>query len=146
LDLTADAQPEEANVVMDELKNLFEKIKEADILQKRIIGIDRDREEFIRRVTELVEVVANDLSKRPASEAAIELHHRLKQSREARTKQETLQKQWSRNIAAQPGDPECCMDLEIQLKSMCEEAGCRHIDQLPEAERRSTRHREINSA
>jgi hypothetical protein len=101
-----DAQPEEANEVMDELKNLFEKIKEADILQKRIIGIDRDREEFVRRVTSLVEVVARDLAKRPASEAALELHHRLKQSREARTKKETLENNWSRNAAAQPGDPE----------------------------------------
>jgi uncharacterized protein YhaN len=141
--LNADSQPEEANVVMDELKNMFEKIKEAEILQKRIIGIDRDREEFIRRVTELVEVVANDLSKRPASEAAHELHHRLKQSREAGTKQETLQKQLEQEHLRLNQAIMKTADIETQLKSMCEEAGCQHIDQLPEAERRSTRHREI---
>jgi Rad3-related DNA helicase len=116
LDLTADAQPEEANVVMDELKNLFEKIKEADILQKRIIGIDRDREEFIRRVTGLVEVIANDLSKRPASEAALELHHRLKQSREAGTKQETLQKQLDQEHRRLNQAILNVADLEIRLK------------------------------
>jgi uncharacterized protein YhaN len=141
--LTADAQPEEANVVMDELKNLFEKIKEADILQKRIMGIDRDREEFIRKVTGLVEVIAKDLSKRSASEAAIELHHRLKQSREARTKQETLQKQSDQEHRRLNQALLNVADLEIQLKSMCEEAGCQHIDQLPETEQRSTKHREI---
>lgn len=143
--LKADARPEEANEVMDELKNLFEKIKDAEILQKRIIGIDRDREEFVRRVNSLVEVIANDLAKRPAFEAALELHHRLKQSREARTKKETLETQMEQerrrlNLAIRNS-----ADLENQLKSMCEEAGCREIDQLPEAEHRSGRRREIMS-
>jgi hypothetical protein len=141
--LNADAQPEEANVVMDELKNLFDKIKEAEILQKRIIGIDRDREAFIRKVTSLIEVVARDLANRPAPEAALELHHRLKQSREARTKKETLEKQLEQERRQLNKAIRNSAELEIQLKSMCEEAGCRDIDQLPEAEHRSSRRREI---
>jgi uncharacterized protein YhaN len=143
--LNAGAQPEEAGLVMDELKNLFEKIKEADIIQKRIIGIDRDREEFARRVTCLVDVVARDLADRPASEAALELHHRLKQSREARTKKETLQKQLEQEKRRLNNAIRNSADLENQLKSMCEEACCEHIDQLPQAEQRSARHREIKS-
>jgi uncharacterized protein YhaN len=141
--LDADAQPEEANVVMDELKNLFDKIKEAEILQKRIIGIDRDREAFIRKVTSLIEVVARDLTNHPAPEAALELHHRLKQSREARTKKETLEKQLEQERRQLNKAIRNSAELEIQLKSMCEEAGCRDIDQLPEAEHRSSRRREI---
>jgi len=143
--LKGDAQPEEANVVMDELKNLFEKIKEADILQKRIIGIDRDREEFVHRVKGLVDVVAKDLAKRPAPEAALELHHRLKQSREARTKMETLEKQMEQERRRLSHASRNSADFETQLKAMCEEAGCRDIDQLPEAEQRSTKHREISA-
>ncbi len=141
--LNADAQPEEANVVMDELKNLFDKIKDAEILQKRIIGIDRDREAFIRKVTSLIEVVARDLANRPAPEAALELHHRLKQSREARTKKETLEKQVEQERRQFNKAIRNSAELEIQLKAMCEEAGCRDIDQLPEAEHRSSRRREI---
>ncbi len=143
--LNGDSQPEEANVVMDELKNLFEKIKEADILQKRIMGIDRDREEFNQKVTSLVEVVAQDLAGRSASEAALELHYRLKLSRDARTKKETLEKQKELEHRQLNQAIQNIMDVETQLKAMCQEAGCGTIDQLPEAERRSGMRREIQT-
>ena len=143
--LNGDAQPEEANLVMDELKNLFEKIREAEIIKKRINGIDRDREEFIQRVKSLAEVVAHDLSKRAPSETALELHHRLKQSREALTKKETLEKQMDQEHERLHRAIQDITELESRLKAMCEEAGCGNIDELPEAEQRSGKRREISS-
>jgi hypothetical protein len=88
--LEAEALPGQATAVMEELKSLFDKLKDAKILQKRIDGIDRDTEDFRRKVNGLVEVVAIDLTARPADEAALELQHRLKRSRDSLSKQETL--------------------------------------------------------
>ena len=143
--LKGDAGPEEVNLVMDELKNLFEKIREAEIIKKRINGIDRDREEFINRLKSLAEVVAHDLANRPATEAALELHHRLKQSREARTKKETLEKQMEHEHKQLNRAVKDIAELESRLKAMCEEAACGDIDDLPEAEQRSGKRREISS-
>ena len=143
--LHADARPNEANVVMDDLKSLFEKIKEADILQKRIEGMDRDTEAFAGKVAILVDVVAKDLSKRPAPEAAIALHHRLKATRDASTKKETLEKQLAHEREQLKRAIQKESELEMKLQVMCKEAGCDHIDGLPEAEQRSTRRRDIES-
>lgn len=142
--LDENALPDEANVVMDEIRSLFEKLKEAGILQKRIMGIDRDADNFVKNVNGIVEVVAPDLSGRPASEAALELHHRLKQSRENQTKKETLEKQLAQERQRLRLANDKISELKSQLETMCDEAGCQDIDQLPEAERRGMKKRELH--
>ncbi|MFO8084466.1 MAG: AAA family ATPase [Desulfobacterales bacterium] len=141
--LGTDALPDEANVVMDEIKNLFEKLKEAEILEKRIKGIDRDTDNFVRKINGLAEVVAPDLARRPTGDAAYELHYRLKQSRAASTKKETLEKQLEQEKRRKSQAEKTISELNTQLQSMCEEAGCRNINELPEAERHSAKKREI---
>ena len=143
--LTAKALPAEANAVMDDLRSLFDKLKEAGILEKRIDGIDRDSDAFVRKVDHLVAAVARDLVERPSDEAALELHTRLNRSRDARSKLETLQKQ----LAQERGrlDQACDDILQIgtRLMNKCKQAGCNSADELPEAERRSNRRRQIES-
>ena len=72
LGLAADARPGVANAVMEELKSLFDKLREAEVLQQRLDGIERDAEAFTRKVRALAGAVAADLAARPADEVALE--------------------------------------------------------------------------
>ncbi len=143
--LEANALPAEANAVMDDLKSLFDKLKEAGILQKRIDGIDRDTDAFARKVDRLVGAVARDLAERLPDEAALELLSRLNRSREARSKQETLQKQLALEQERLDQSRNDILQVETRLSNMCEQAGCGSADELSEAERRSSRRRQIES-
>ena len=143
--LEAEALPGQATAVMEELKSLFDKLKDAKILQKRIDGIDRDTEDFRRKVKGLVEVIAIDLTKRPADEAVLELQHRLKRSRDSLSKQETLNKQLEKEQERIKQSTEDILQIDAKLKSMCKEAFCESIDQLSEAEKRSDTRRRIEA-
>ena len=143
--LEAEALPGQATAVMEELKSLFDKLKDAKILQKRMDGIDRDTEDFRRKVNGLVEVVAIDLTARPADEAALELQHRLKRSRDSLSKQETLDKQLEKEQERIKQATEDILQIDVKLQSMCKEAFCDSIDQLSEAEKRSDTRRRIEA-
>ena len=143
--LTAHASPAEANAVMDDLRRLFEKLKEAGILEKRIAGIDRDSDAFVGQVDHLVAAVARDLVGRPPDEAALALYTRLNRSREARSKRETVQKQLTQERGRLDQARNDILQVETRLRSKCQQAGCSSVDELPEAERRSNRRRQIES-
>jgi uncharacterized protein YhaN len=143
--LTANALPAEANAVMDDLKSLFDKLKEAGILEKRVDGIDRDSQAFVRKVDHLVAAVAPDLAERPSDDAALELHTRLNRSRDARSKLETLQKQLAEERGRLDQARDDILHVGTRLRNKCEQAGCNSADELPEAERRSNRRRQIES-
>ncbi|MFC1811585.1 AAA family ATPase [Thermodesulfobacteriota bacterium] len=143
--LEAEALPGQATAVMEELKSLFDKLKDAKILQKRIDGIDRDTQDFKQKVNGLVEVITIDLTARPADEAALELQHRLKRSRDSLSKQETLIKQLEKEQERIKQATEDILQINAELKSMCKEAFCESIDQLLEAERRSNTRRRIEA-
>jgi uncharacterized protein YhaN len=137
LGLAADARPVAANAVMDELKNLFDKLRESEVLQQRLDGIERDAEAFTRKVRALAGAVAADLASRPADEAAIELQRRLTNARQTQSTRQTLQKQSAQAQAKMEQAAVAMAEIESQLKGMCMEAGCRISDELPEAELRS---------
>ena len=143
--LGAGARPDEAAAVMDELNRFFEKLKETGILKKRIEGIDRDAAAFGRKVAGLVSLVAPDLSGRPAAEAVLALHRRLKQSSAAQTQRETLQRQLAQEEKHLKKIAGRTAEYLARLKSLCAEAGCDSIDALPGVEQRSDRRRALES-
>jgi uncharacterized protein YhaN len=143
--LTAKALPAEANAVMDDLRSLFDKLKEAGILEKRIAGIDRDSDAFVRQVGQLVAAVARDLVDRPSEEAALDLHTRLNRSRDARSKLETFQKQLTQERGRLDQARDDILQVGARLMNKCQQAGCNSAEELPEAERRSNRRRQIES-
>jgi len=143
--LEADAMPAQATAVMEELKSLFDTLKEADILRKRITGIDRDADDFTGKVTDLLERIAPELIGRSPDEAALELHGRLKGYRDARSRQETLDKQLKKEQERLDRAKNAVLKVETQLRRMCEEARCDTIDELADSERRSNRKRQIEN-
>ncbi len=138
LGLEADARPTEAAAVMEELKGLFERLREAEVLQQRLEGIDRDAEGFAAKVKALAQAVAADLAARPAEEATLELQRRLTAGREARSRRQALQKQIEQARVKLQKAEAAMAEAASLLAGMCAEAGCAGIEGLPEAERRST--------
>ena len=137
LGLDADALPAEAAAVMEELNSLFEKQREAKVLEKRIAGIDRDAALFRRQVSELVAAACPEIDGAAPEDAVLELNHRLRQSRDAFTRRQALHRQLEQESSRL--DRACAEIVEAQthLGEMCREAGCSDLEQLPEAERRS---------
>ncbi len=145
LGLDADAVPAQANAVMEDLNNLFGKLKDANILQKRIHGINRDADEFAIKVTGLVDAVAKDLKDLPAGDATLELNSRLTRARTAQSQRQTLKKQLSQEQNRMEKAVGRIAEIETRLNGMCEEAGCERYEDLPEAERRSEKRRQIEA-
>ena len=145
LGLGAETRPAEASAVMEELKSIFDKLREAEVLQQRIEGIDRDAEAFSAEVAALANAVAPDLAGRPAEAAAGELQRRLTAGREAQSKRQALQTQVDQEQAKLRMSDGVVGEIESLLKGMCAEAGCRESHELPEAERRSSRRRQLEA-
>jgi uncharacterized protein YhaN len=66
--------------IIETLQSCFDKLKEADDLQKRIGGIDRDAADLEAKVKALVETAAADLLASPLDQAIRQLRNRLSQA------------------------------------------------------------------
>ena len=143
--LDADAVPAQANAVMEELKTLFAKLKEADILQQRIEGINQDADEFAVKVSEIVDAVAKDLADLSAQEATLKLNGRLTLVRKAQSELQVLQKQLDKEHRRINKAVSEITGIENRLKGMCLDAGCKTYEELPEAEKKSVKRKDLEA-
>ncbi len=143
LGLDEGASPAQANAVLEDLRALMAKLRETDVLRKRIQGIDRDAAAFHDRVAELTAQVAPDLEAARPEEAMIDLNRRLTEARSAATERKgltgRLEKEEKRHREA--GDRSA--EIRVRLSAMCEEAGCPDPEALPAVEGRSRQRAEI---
>jgi len=143
LGLGVDSRPAQANVVMEDLQRLFDKLKEAKGFHERIKGIENDAEDFTSRVFNLAEHVAQDLKELPLEQAVTELNTRLTSSKTARLELQTLEKRQKKEVK-KSGDAQLCISrIKSELDDMCEEAGCSRYEELPEVEEHSSKRRKI---
>ena len=145
LGLEADAIPPQANAVMSELQELFDRLKDASILQKRIEGIDRDADEYRKSVTRIAEKTARDLIHLTAEDATSELNSRLTRARKAESKRHALQDQLIKEKDRLDKSVRAIDETETGLHGMCKEAGCSNYEELPDAEKRSVKRRQIEA-
>ena len=145
LGLGADASPAQANAVLEDLKDLFGKVKEARVLRRRIEGIDRDAGEFSKKITELARNEAPELLRVSPEQAVLELTARLTRARKAEAQQQALrerQRQQEKGLLAARAR---IVEIQAQLATMCEEAGCKDYRDLPAAEERSAHRRQVQA-
>jgi uncharacterized protein YhaN len=145
LGLKSDADPAQAVTIMEDIKDLFEKLKEADILRQRIEGIDRDAKVFAGKVTDLAGREAPDLSGIPVEQAVAEFNARLIRARKAKTQQQSLELQGKQEEEKLQIAGERMAKIHAQLVTMCEEAGCKSHEELPAAEERSASRQHIQA-
>lgn len=143
LGLEVDSRPAQANAVMEDLQGLFDKLKEANGLHKRIKGVERDAEDFTSRVFNLAEHVAQDLKELPLEQAATELNTRLTSSKTARSELQTLVKQQDQEVKKSKDAESSILKIKSELDEMCEEAVCSRYEDLPKVEEHSSKRRQI---
>ncbi len=144
--LEANATPEQAEVFLQKIGELVEKLHDRRAHQSRIRGIDRDADTFARDVLALAARLIPDHADQPARELARELAQRLREAQADATQGNTLAEERLRDeetIRAAEGQ---LAAARICLKRLCDEAGCQDFDNLPEAERRSQRRIRLEEA
>ena len=135
--LDAEASPGAAMVVMDSIREAKVLIDEADILRKRIEGIDRDTDAFQKQVKILVESVAPDLKDEMPERAAELLNARLTQARESQSKRKSLEKQIAKITEERHIAEKRIADTSTLMESLCHEARCKSAEDLEQMEKRS---------
>ncbi|MEA1868464.1 MAG: AAA family ATPase [Thermodesulfobacteriota bacterium] len=145
LGLESDAEPAQAISVIEDIKALSVKIKEAKERGQRIDGIDRDAKAFAWKVSDLTGREAPDLSGFPVEQAVAEFNARLTRARKAKTQQQGLEQQGKQEQKKLRIAEDRIARIHAQLATMCQEARCKNHEDLPAAEERSTGRQQIQT-
>ena len=94
LGLTEEVSTLEVIDIIDALQSCFDKLKEADDLQKRINGIDRDAGELEKEVRSLVGKVAPDMLALPVEQAILQLRTTHNQAQKDSTRYDELSEEY----------------------------------------------------
>jgi uncharacterized protein YhaN len=137
------ASPAQAKAVLQELDELFGKLRDAEGYDRRIRTIDRDAEGFSGKVRSLAERVARDLLEVPVEQAAGELNARLTHARTLETQQQSLRERELWEQQKLQGARDRISEIHAQLVAMCLEARCENYENLPLAEQRSAQRQRI---
>jgi uncharacterized protein YhaN len=143
LGLGPDALPEVANQYLGSIDDLLERLSKADDFRRRIVGMDRDTGMFTQDVQALAGQVAADLMDGSAEDIAIKLQARLGRARAALRDRENLREQQERESAKLRETQQSLGGAQVRLQALCQEAGCRTADELPQAEERSRKRKEL---
>ncbi len=137
--LEAGAAPEQAEIVLNKISDLFKVLDSRRENLSRIRGIDRDADQFARDVADLVARLAPDMTDGPTDAQARALASRLHEAREASMLTDQRQREEGGIRSAE-------IELEqamIHLERLSKEAGCANCDQHLEAERRSQKRAQL---
>lgn len=145
LGLARAVSPDEADDILETLQLCFNKRKEADILLKRIEGIDKDASIFSQEVEALTTRLAPELGKLSSAQAIVQLQAMLTKNREDKvlytgqleeinTTEEEIQNAGNR-----------LERLNEQLVHLLSIAGCAKSEELDEAERKSKEWLDLSS-
>jgi uncharacterized protein YhaN len=145
LGLNADASPAQILAVLEDLKTLFVKLDEAQVLAKRISGIDRDADDFKAKVARLTSSHAPELSVLEAQQAAAELNARLTSARNIKARQQGFEKQRQQEEDQLDLARKRITKIKAQLAAMCQEADCQSFVDLQAAEELSIRRQNIEN-
>jgi len=141
--IKADASPTAVLAVIESVRDAKSKLNEAEVLKKRIDGIERDAAAFGQRVKQLVTVVAAALSDEPKDRAAELLYARLTAARRDESEKRSLTEQMQ---AAQKNHKDAevrILNGQALLSALCREAGCETADALIDIQRQAQRRKTL---
>lgn len=137
--------PAEAVERLDTLQSCFDKLQEAEILQKRIDGIDRDAEAFDREVRALLQQVASQMTVLPIDQAVLRLRTMLDQAQQAAA----LDAELSETIEALQGEVDAAgqtlRGAAAEMENLLVLAKCAGPDQLPAVIERFAEYKKLES-
>jgi uncharacterized protein YhaN len=141
--LAAEASPTAARTVIESIREARTQQDEADVLEKRIRGIDRDAQAFQERVGQLVNSLAAEFKDATPEEAGVLLNAKLTEARASQSRRRDLQRQLDTARTEQENAKKGLDDATTLMESLCREAGCRQPEMLPEIEKHVRQHRQL---
>ncbi len=141
--LKGDASPRVAAAVIERLRAARSQRGEADILRKRIQGIDRDARAFHERVMDLAADLAPELRDEPVDRTAQFLYARLTDARESQATRQSLQQQLTRAEEVLGQAHKSMDDATAMMQTLCREACCEQPERLLEVEQRAGERRQL---
>jgi len=142
--LAAEASPTVALTVIEGLREAQTQQDEADILEKRIRGIDRDAQTFQERVDQLVHSFASEFKDASPEKAGVLLNAKLTDARASQSRQRDMQRQLDTARIEQENAKKRLDDATTLVASLCREAHCTEPGMLPEIEKRSRQRQHLN--
>jgi uncharacterized protein YhaN len=131
LGLPPKATPADVSDDLEAIAAILKRLDEIQSLEERIQGIDRDARQFADDARALLERLAPDLIAAPVEIAIPQLHQRLIQQREARSRRDELLTQADETQLAL-GETEAALQAtEETLAELCRLAGCTDPAELP---------------
>lgn len=143
LGLGGDALPVEVNQLVDSLRRISEARRDAEKIDRRVAGLDRDLETFRADIRALAADLAPDWTAQPPDQAAVHLHALLKDARQQADQRKNLETRIAK-LERQVRDADATRQaMEERLAELRREAGCEDDAGLEEAERRSADVRDL---
>ena len=137
LGLGADALPAEVTEMLENIRTLSGKLKEAESLRIRIEGIRMDARVFREDVADVVARVAPELAELPAEESVTRLTTLLVETAKQDTRRQQLEQQIREAQEHIKAAEATRKTMTERLDALCREARCREDPELELAERRS---------
>ncbi len=143
LGLPADARAEEAVAVMDKLDALFKKLDDSQNLLLRVQQMQQHVDQFNADMASLAKLVAPELNGLPPDQAAIRLQSLLNKDRQDAVRHQSIEKQIEEEQKALQAADHEIKDASNELQELMRKAHCSDLVALEDAERKSTRSREL---
>ena len=143
LGLDRSSSPAQADAVLGHIQDLFQRLREADDIRRRIAGIQDDAERFTRQARELARRVAPDSVHESAQQIVEALRRRLTSAQTDATRLAELRKNRTRRKGDLRSAGEAIRQHTARLEAMCNEAGCKRVEDLPQLEQQSEELRQI---
>jgi len=137
LGLGVDALPAEVTEMLENIRTLSGKLKEAENLCIRIEGISTDARAFREEVASVVARVAPELAELPAEESVTRLTTLLSETVKEDTRRQQLEQQIQVAQERIKAAEATRKTMTERLDALCKEAQCREDSELEPAERRS---------
>lgn len=146
LGLGGDALPAEVNQLVDSLRRISEARRDAEKIDRRMGGIDRDLETFRADIRALVVELVPDRpgqTSQPPDQAAVHLHGLLQDARRQADRRKTLEARIAKLESQVREAGATRQAMEERLAELRREAGCEDDAGLEEAERKSAEVRDL---
>jgi len=135
--IRTDATPTAAMAVIESVREVRSKTGEAEVLRKRINGIDRDSAGFMSRVDALVDALAPDLKTESKDRAAELLNGRLTHARKDEARHVGLVERLEASRQELEDAERRLFECRALIDSLCKAAHCASAERLAETEKRA---------
>ena len=131
--LEPSALPNQANEVLNHIKDLFQKLHDADGFRKRNLGIDRDAKQFVADVRQIALEALPELTSLPIEELILRLTNELESARtNDGIRKRLVQQQESAATCIQAAE-QAHLEVLDQVSELCRLAGCSKPEDLQQA-------------